>query len=60
MPLKPNFRDQFGEYLKGPAGPLARATVRELNGRIDSLEKQISALRKSPIPFRRALEYAIG
>lgn len=60
MALRPNFRDRFGEYFDGPAAPLARAAYRQIQDRIIALEDEISALRKAPMPLRRALDYAIN
>lgn len=60
MALRPNFRDPFGEYFDGPSTPLARAEYRDIQSRIIENEDKIQALRKAPMPLRRALDYAIN
>lgn len=60
MPVTPNFRDRFAEYLVGPEGPLAHITARLIRDKINEKEKRIRQLEREPIALFRVLEFAIS
>jgi len=59
MAIRKHFHDPFGDYLKGPDGPLFLAKAKECEGRIERLRGQIRLFNDKPRAPRSVLEFAI-